>query len=300
MENSAVHDIELREQDRWLPIANVARLMKNTLPSTAKVAKDAKECMQECVSEFISFVTSEASDRCSREKRKTINGEDILYSMHDLGFENYAEVLKIYLAKYRGQQALRQERGEARQSKRQAKAAALAASVSDSTSQPSESPLQDDQYVSNSEYSNQEYLDNENPGLTSSHNLHENDHMVENQQSDIQGDHIQRLISHENNDNEDNIHLHDEVGHNDLHIHEDDLHDIHQEDHLNGEDATSANNNIGEQDPSNASNIPSPEPFLYNDGKHENKEDYRYDDFITDPHGGHSGEPPLDELPYTL
>lgn len=107
-------DMELREQDRWLPIANVARLMKNTLPTTAKVSKDAKECMQECVSEFISFITSEASDKCLREKRKTINGEDILYSLHDLGFENYAEVLKIYLAKYREQQALKQERGESR------------------------------------------------------------------------------------------------------------------------------------------------------------------------------------------
>ncbi|ESW98738.1 hypothetical protein KL918_001871 [Ogataea parapolymorpha] len=110
-------DFELREQDRWLPIANVARLMKNTLPATAKVSKDAKECMQECVSEFISFITSEASDKCLMEKRKTINGEDILYSMTNLGFENYSEVLKIYLAKYREQQALKQERGEIKRKK---------------------------------------------------------------------------------------------------------------------------------------------------------------------------------------
>ncbi|KAG7882163.1 hypothetical protein KL925_001697 [Ogataea polymorpha] len=110
-------DFELREQDRWLPIANVARLMKNTLPTTAKVSKDAKECMQECVSEFISFITSEASDKCLMEKRKTINGEDILYSMTNLGFENYSEVLKIYLAKYREQQALKQERGEIKRKK---------------------------------------------------------------------------------------------------------------------------------------------------------------------------------------
>ena len=115
------HEVELREQDRWLPIANVSRLMKNTLPNTAKVSKDAKECMQECVSEFISFLTSEASERCLREKRKTINGEDILYSMHDLGFENYAEALKIYLAKYREQQAIKQERGETRVSRKHSK-----------------------------------------------------------------------------------------------------------------------------------------------------------------------------------
>lgn len=33
--------------------------MKNALPDNAKIAKEAKECMQECVSEFISFITSE-------------------------------------------------------------------------------------------------------------------------------------------------------------------------------------------------------------------------------------------------
>ncbi|KAJ7057831.1 histone-fold-containing protein [Mycena amicta] len=92
---------EYREQDRFLPIANVARLMKAAVPPSAKIAKDAKECVQECVSEFISFITSEAAERCLSEKRKTIGGEDILYAMSALGFENYAETLKIHLAKLR-------------------------------------------------------------------------------------------------------------------------------------------------------------------------------------------------------
>ena len=67
----------VREQDRYLPIANISRIMKKSLPNNAKIAKDAKETVQECVSEFISFITSEASDKCQREKRKTINGEDL-------------------------------------------------------------------------------------------------------------------------------------------------------------------------------------------------------------------------------
>jgi histone H3/H4 len=41
--------------------APVARIMKNALPDNAKIAKEAKECMQECVSEFISFITSEGT-----------------------------------------------------------------------------------------------------------------------------------------------------------------------------------------------------------------------------------------------
>jgi nuclear transcription Y subunit beta len=48
-----------REQDRFLPIANIARIMKKALPANAKIAKEAKETAQECVSEFISFITSE-------------------------------------------------------------------------------------------------------------------------------------------------------------------------------------------------------------------------------------------------
>lgn len=49
----------VREQDRFLPIANISRIMKKALPANGKIAKDAKEIMQECVSEFISFITSE-------------------------------------------------------------------------------------------------------------------------------------------------------------------------------------------------------------------------------------------------
>jgi len=75
--------------------------MKGAVPPTAKIAKDAKECVQECVSEFISFITSEAAEKCQMEKRKTIGGEDILHAMGSLGFENYAETLKIHLAKLR-------------------------------------------------------------------------------------------------------------------------------------------------------------------------------------------------------
>ncbi|KAM7492126.1 hypothetical protein LguiA_035047 [Lonicera macranthoides] len=91
----------VREQDRYLPIANISRIMKKALPANGKIAKDAKDTVQECVSEFISFITSEASDKCQKEKRKTINGDDLLWAMATLGFEDYIDPLKAYLARYR-------------------------------------------------------------------------------------------------------------------------------------------------------------------------------------------------------
>ncbi|GAA5973812.1 hypothetical protein JCM11641_003170 [Rhodosporidiobolus odoratus] len=120
------HELEMyKEQDRYLPIANVGRIMKKCLPDTTKVSKDAKECLQECTSEFISFITSEAAERCAHEKRKTINGEDILFAMATLGFDNYSDVLKVYLAKYREHQRSTGKRAQKRAAKEAAAAQQL-------------------------------------------------------------------------------------------------------------------------------------------------------------------------------
>jgi hypothetical protein len=51
--------------------------------------------------EFISFIASEASDRCLQEKCKTINGEDILLTMLILSFDSYVEPLRTFLTKVR-------------------------------------------------------------------------------------------------------------------------------------------------------------------------------------------------------
>ncbi|KAL9233344.1 hypothetical protein vseg_008361 [Gypsophila vaccaria] len=99
--NSTSGTGNIKEQDRFLPIANVGRIMKKVIPGNGKISKDAKETVQECVSEFISFVTGEASDKCQREKRKTINGDDIIWAITTLGFEDYVNPLKVYLNKYR-------------------------------------------------------------------------------------------------------------------------------------------------------------------------------------------------------
>ncbi|KAH7573593.1 hypothetical protein JRO89_XS03G0177800 [Xanthoceras sorbifolium] len=91
----------IKEQDRLLPIANVGRIMKQILPSNSKISKEAKETMQECVSEFISFVTGEASEKCRKERRKTVNGDDICWALGALGFDDYTGPLRRYLLKYR-------------------------------------------------------------------------------------------------------------------------------------------------------------------------------------------------------
>ncbi|KAL0309766.1 UNVERIFIED_CONTAM: Nuclear transcription factor Y subunit B-8 [Sesamum radiatum] len=81
----------VREQDRFLPIANISRIMKKALPANGKIAKDAKETVQECVSEFISFITSEYVSGHS-----TVEIVCCLFC-----FEDYIDPLKVYLTRYR-------------------------------------------------------------------------------------------------------------------------------------------------------------------------------------------------------
>lgn len=93
--------------DRLLPIANLSRIMKNSLKDKTgkkchyKVAKDARSLVQECVSEFISFITSDAAEKCKRENRKAVTSEDILEALNNFGFDGYVPILEDYITKYR-------------------------------------------------------------------------------------------------------------------------------------------------------------------------------------------------------
>ena len=96
---------QINEYDNYLPLANIGRIIKNNLPKDVKLSKSSKETFQECVSEFISFITSEANDKCNVEKRKIIKGEDIIYALNNLGFEKYCPILEAYLDKYKQSQS---------------------------------------------------------------------------------------------------------------------------------------------------------------------------------------------------
>ena len=47
------------------------------------------------------FGRSTAADRCRNERRKTLNGEDLLWAMQSLGFDSYYDPMRLYLQRYR-------------------------------------------------------------------------------------------------------------------------------------------------------------------------------------------------------
>ncbi|MQL95122.1 hypothetical protein Taro_027786 [Colocasia esculenta] len=90
-----------RDKEATIPISNVTRVMRQVLPTRAKIADNAKTAMQDCLSRYISRVTREANQRCRQDERRTLTAEDLLWSLGNLGFGDYVEPLKLYLQKYR-------------------------------------------------------------------------------------------------------------------------------------------------------------------------------------------------------
>mmetsp|Transcript_1073 Transcript_1073/g.2827 ORF Transcript_1073/g.2827 Transcript_1073/m.2827 type:complete len:131 (+) Transcript_1073:105-497(+) len=87
---------QIGENEAYLPVANILRVMRRGLPENAKISKEAKETMQECVTEFIGFVTDEAKEKCEQDRRRTVTTKDILWAMENLGFDDYVQVLALY------------------------------------------------------------------------------------------------------------------------------------------------------------------------------------------------------------
>ncbi|WMV29168.1 hypothetical protein MTR67_022553 [Solanum verrucosum] len=83
-----------------MPIGNVVIIMRKILPPHAKISNESKVAIQECVSEFIGFVTGQANDNCQREQCETIMAEDVLSALNNFGFDDYIKPLDLYLHRY--------------------------------------------------------------------------------------------------------------------------------------------------------------------------------------------------------
>ncbi len=57
--------------------------------------------MQECASEFVSFIVSEAAESAANAKSKMVTADDVLTALHNLGFEGYVEPLTRFVENYR-------------------------------------------------------------------------------------------------------------------------------------------------------------------------------------------------------
>ncbi len=72
----------------------------------AKLSKGSRELMQECASEFVSFIVSEAAERAADNKAKMVTAEDVLAALEALDFDSYVDPLGRFVENFRAVRAL--------------------------------------------------------------------------------------------------------------------------------------------------------------------------------------------------
>jgi len=101
------------------PLACVRRILKNALPSSTNVGKDASAAFARACGIFVIYITACANDFARESRRQTITANDVLASVKELDFDEFSPHLEAFLDRHRA----------AEKSKRDAKAKAARAAA---------------------------------------------------------------------------------------------------------------------------------------------------------------------------
>lgn len=106
-----------RIEDLNLPNTVIARLIKESLPDSANVSKEARAAIARAASVFAIFVTSSSTALAHKQNHKTITAKDILLTLAELDFESFVPSLTQDLEAYR---KMVKEKKESKASKKDA------------------------------------------------------------------------------------------------------------------------------------------------------------------------------------
>ncbi|KAF4659168.1 hypothetical protein FOL47_007697 [Perkinsus chesapeaki] len=102
LEGELTKDISFAVEQGYMPMANIANIVQSVLPDGAgSIGKCFKLTLQDCISEFLMLVTHLAAQRCSREGRRIMLAEDILWALDQAGLCQYRSTLRLFLGKLR-------------------------------------------------------------------------------------------------------------------------------------------------------------------------------------------------------
>ena len=100
-----------KKQDYLLPYHKVEQLMRRALAKGSprdssdeescdvRLDREVVELMQEMATEFVCFVTSDMAEEVARDRRVALKGQDLVESLHKLGFSQVSSILEIMLPK---------------------------------------------------------------------------------------------------------------------------------------------------------------------------------------------------------
>merc|ERR1712025_1448097 len=106
-----------RPEDLNLPTSIVTKIIKDCLPASCKVSKEANAAIAKAASVFVLYATSSANAAAQKSSRKTITGGDVINAMSDMEFEKFVRPLENSLAIWKKSQQEKKESAAAAKKK---------------------------------------------------------------------------------------------------------------------------------------------------------------------------------------
>merc|ERR1711934_771306 len=103
-----------RPEDLNLPTSVVTKIIKDCLPSTCKVSKEANAAIAKAASVFVLYATSSANTVAQKSNRKTITGADVVSAMGDMEFDKFVRPLENSLAIWKKSQQSKKDSAAAK------------------------------------------------------------------------------------------------------------------------------------------------------------------------------------------
>lgn len=83
------------------PFACVNRIIKQVLPTSMFLTKDAKAAFVRAAGIFIFYLTHCSNDYAKESKRSTIYPQDVLKALSELGFDDFDTIVEEFLEEYK-------------------------------------------------------------------------------------------------------------------------------------------------------------------------------------------------------
>jgi histone H3/H4 len=129
-----LHDFEV-------PASAIAKILKVALPEGAVCTKDARSAFSKAAGIFVLYITSCANDLARASKRSTINSQDIMTSLQELGYASFIPHLEATLEKMKHESEVRKaQKSLPAEKKRKYHIPPPAATTSTTTPSPLPSP----------------------------------------------------------------------------------------------------------------------------------------------------------------
>merc|ERR1712112_560278 len=92
----------------------VSKIIKDCLPASCKVSKEANVAIAKAASVFVLYATSSANSVAQKSNRKTITGADVVNAMTDMEFDKFVRPLENSLAIWRKSQQTKKDSAAAK------------------------------------------------------------------------------------------------------------------------------------------------------------------------------------------